>query len=51
MSFGVFLLSFFVLIFIGMPITIAMIILSFVYLSIHGLPVEMMVSNITHNSS
>ncbi len=45
MSFGVFLLLFFVLIFIGMPITIAMIILSFFYLTIHGMPVEMMVSN------
>lgn len=45
MSFGLFILSFFVLIFIGMPITIAMIILSFFYLMINGMPVEMMVSN------
>lgn len=45
MSFSTLMISFFVLIFLGMPITVAMIILSFFYLTINGMPTQMMIAN------
>ena len=45
MGFLWFMLVFFLLILVGMPITIAMIILSFFYLEIKGVPVETMAAN------
>lgn len=45
MGFAIFMVLFFALILIGMPITIAMIILSFFYLTVKGMPAEMMAVN------